>query len=206
MRSSSLIGVMLLLVTACHGVPRPAATVGASTPPSASALPPDPAPVVGTCQVDADPPEGSHDRYPFQDPATQRWGYKTGGGVVVIPPRYKDASGFTAGGVASVRVDGGWRFIDPSGASLATPFPFDNGADYFQEGFARIVDPAGKVGFLSQAGQIVVSPRYDFAYAYCHGVAKTALGGHAGYLDTRGTSTAGPADDDRPLIPPHSDG
>lgn len=95
-----------------------------------------------------------------------------------------------------------WRFVSRDKKPLATPFLFDNGADYFQEGFARIVDPSGKMGFISAAGVIVVPPTYDFVYPFCHGVARTALAGKAGYLDTNGAPTAGPAGDDRPLIPP----
>jgi WG containing repeat len=110
----------------------------------------------------------------------------------------------------SVRLTDGssnpWRFIDHDKRPLATPFLYDNGPDYFQEGFARIVDASGKFGFIAASGSIVVPPRYDFVYPYCHGIAKTALDGKAGYLDTNGQPTKGPPDDDRPLILPMSDG
>jgi hypothetical protein len=109
-------------------------------------------------------------------------------------------------GLESIRLSDGssnpWRFVGRDNQVLATPFLFDNGADYFQEGFARIVDPSGKVGFISAAGVIVIRPTYDFAYPFCHGVTKTALAGKGGYLDTTGTPTTRPAGDDRPLIPP----
>lgn len=95
-----------------------------------------------------------------------------------------------------------WRFVGPDRRVLATPYLFDNGPDYFQEGFARIVSPDGKIGFISATGAIVVPPGYDFAYPFCHGLAKTARAGKAGYLDTRGTAAIGPAGDERPLIPP----
>ncbi len=98
-----------------------------------------------------------------------------------------------------------WRFVGRDKTPLATPYLYDNGADYFQEGFARIVDASGKVGFISAAGVIVIPPHYDFAYPFCHGLAKTALAGTAGYLDAKGQSAPGPASDDRPLIPPSSD-
>lgn len=153
---------------------------------------------------------GLPDRVAFTDAKTQRTGYKTRAGTIVIPARYADAGAFGAGGVAAVRLTNGgpnpWRFIGATGKELAVPFLFDNGPDYWQEGFARVVDARGKVGFIDANGKLVVSPVYDFAYPFCHGITKTARGGVGGYLDRAGQPTKGPANDARPLVPPsHSD-
>jgi hypothetical protein len=94
-----------------------------------------------------------------------------------------------------------FRWADKAGNVLATPYLFDNGPDYWQEGFARIVDPSGKMGFIDEHGTIVVPPTYDWVYPFCHGIAKTARAGQAGYIDRTGAPASAPASDDRPLIP-----
>lgn len=195
-----------LALVAC-GAPQAPAAIGST---GSSAVPREaivePPRATGTCEPDTEQPvAGNADRVRFEDPITHRWGFKTRAGAVAIPARFAEASEFLRGGVASVRTPDGWRFIDPSGATLGAAFIFDNGADYFQEGFARIVDPSGRVGFVSAAGKVLVAPRYDFAYPFCHGTAKTAEGGKAAYIDTTGKPAKGPAEDDRPLIPPRSE-
>lgn len=111
----------------------------------------------------------------------------------------------TTFGVHAIEVPGGtphpFRWADANNRVLATPFLFDNGPDYWQEGFARIIDGAGKMGFIDEHGTIVVPPTYDWVYPFCHGIAKTARGGVGGYIDRTGAPTTGPTEDPRPLIP-----
>lgn len=120
------------------------------------------------------------------------------------PPSTSDETPY---GVHAIEIQGGsgpahpYRWADASGKILAVPFLFDNGPDYWQEGFSRIVDTSGKMGFIDEHGTIVVPPSYDFVYPFCHGIAKTARGGVGGYIDRTGAPTAGPAEDPRPLIP-----
>lgn len=195
-----------------------AATFGCGDhkPPVTPPTPPGPAPITAApdggdpddCDPDVpeDVPDDLHDRIAFLDEKTELWGYKTKTGKIALPARYDSVTAFGTGGVAAVLLDdktsqNPWRFIDPSGKVLATPFMFDNGPDYWQGGLARIVDDRGKFGFISTTGAIVVPPTYDFAYAFCRGIAKTALDGKAGYIDTTGKPAPAPARDSRPLIP-----
>ena len=218
----------LVLVTLGCGrskEPEPVAATTTSAPGAGPTTPADAAPALIDAAVDAadpsaaydcapdprDVPDGLHDRVSFRDERAERSGYKTRAGKIALPARYKDAMPFGPGGVAAVRLDDPrsttpWRFIDPSGKVLATPYPFDNGPDYWQEGRARIVDGRGKIGFIAATGEIVVPPTYDFAYPFCHGSARTALDGKAGYIEATGKPAPPPAADDRPLIPPSSDG
>ena len=74
-----------------------------------------------------------------------------------------------------------------SGKVLAKAFGFDNGPDYFQEGYARIVGPTGKVGFIDERGHIAITPQFDAASSFCHGKAEVTVGGKTSKIDPSGT-------------------
>lgn len=130
-------------------------------------------------------PAGNHDRVAFMDEKTELWGYKTKAGAIVLPAQYLSASEFWPGGFAEVVIRDAsgsapskpWRWIDPSGKVIAIAYPFDNGADYYQDGFFRVIDARGRLGFMNDRGQIVIPPQYDFAWQFCNGAAKIE---HAG--------------------------
>ena len=183
---------LLILLTACWS--------RGSAPPGNVGETPRPAPRPAVEPVDA--PEdcmsrvemwapGNHDRYTFEDAATSLYGFKDGKGNIVVQPRFRYAYEFGPGGVAAA-VDANAKFVffGPSGATLADAYPFDNGPDYFQEGYARIVDGNKKVGFVSDRGDIVIAPQFDEAEGFCHGVAEVKLGGATLRVDAHGLPTA----------------
>ena len=51
-------------------------------------------------------------------------------------------------------------------------FKYDNGPDYPCEGYFRIVDKNGLVGFADTLGNIIITPKYKFAYPFSDGKAK----------------------------------
>jgi len=126
------------------------------------------------------------------------YGYRTATGEVVIPPKYPIAMPFVDR-VAAVAADEGWIFIDRTGAKLATAFVFDNVADEFVDGRARIVE-GEKHGFLASTGEIVVPPTWSFVEAFsggyaavCEGCKREEMGEHFmmtggkwGYVDAAG--------------------
>src|SRR5882672_9405667 len=68
------------------------------------------------------------------------YGFKDSHGVIVIPAQYQHVEEFNSCGIVAVwKKAAGWMFIDTKGVPLKgiTPYIFDNGADYFQEGLAR---------------------------------------------------------------------
>jgi hypothetical protein len=65
-------------------------------------------------------------------------------------------------------------YVHRSGKA-AWVLPFDNGADYFVEGLARTVR-GGKVGFLNQNLEVVIEPRWDFAFPFENGRAVVCQG------------------------------
>jgi hypothetical protein len=129
---------------------------------------------------------GQHDRFVVED-AGGLHGYQNAAGEMVIAPRFLFAYSFSPEGVAAVIEDGVPAYIDPQGRVIAQAFLYDNGPDYFTEGRARVV-VEGKVGFIDRFGKIAVAPRYDYAAAFCHGLAvvctgcaKQQQGEHASY-------------------------
>lgn len=203
-------------------VPPPAATLPASTPVDAApaaAEPVAPADAVEPAAAEDPPTEADEcasipprvptipppDRVAFQDPKTELWGYRTSDGKVVIPARYSEVTAFDGRGAAAVTIVSSkghpFRFIDPAGKELGTAFLFDNGPDYWSDGFVRIVDAQGRFGFVDHDGKVAIKPQYAFAYPFCRGVARVAIGDKPAYIDVAGKPTAGPANDDRPTIP-----
>ena len=124
----------------------------------------------------------------FQDAATEMSGFKTKSGKVVIPALYGYVYPFTPGGVAAV-VDRKtpFVFIDVDGNVIAKAFAYDNGPDYYQEGFARVVGADGKLGFISEtSGKIEILPQFDHAAPFCEGKAEVEVGGQTFGIDKRG--------------------
>lgn len=108
---------------------------------------------------------------PFHDEASDRHGYLQCDATPGLPARYTAAEDFTPGGIAAVRDDAGWHYIDRQGRFVVTPMMYDSGPDYFVEGLARFIQD-GKAGFFDDTGRIVVPAAYDFAFPFENGVAE----------------------------------
>lgn len=145
-------------------------------------------------------PDGQHDRVVFQDPTTELYGYKNKAGAVVLAAQYQHAWEFWPGGFAAVLPQQKditdpkhpFLFIDPTGKTIAHAFTFDNGPDYYQEGFFRISE-GGKRGFMNDRAQIVIAPQYETVFAFCNGKARVEHAGQTFYIDTTGAKTTAPA-------------
>jgi hypothetical protein len=128
------------------------------------------------------------------------FGFRAEDGAVVIPATYQVVMPFVDQVAAVVSPDDGWIFIDRTGHKLAKAFVFDNAADDFVEGHARIVD-GDRYGFISSTGAVVVKPTWSFVdrfsggmAAVCEGCVRepmgehfTMTGGKWGYVDSKGT-------------------
>ena len=195
----------LALLTATALVAAPALTgCGGSTPEGTSPQPPveaDSKPATPATPEAADPAAPTVAPTSFED-AEGNYGYKNAAGEVVIPAKYGLAGEFQDR-VAGVCGEDGCAFIDWTGATLATPFLFDNGPDEFVDGRARIVEGSAetaKFGFIADTGEIVVAPTYSFARAFSGGFAAVCdgckvesdgehsrhVGGKWGYVDRDG--------------------
>ncbi len=123
----------------------------------------------------------------FEDPSTGKRGY-THNGTIVIPARYDLAWSFSEG-LARVRINGKYDFIDKSG-TLVIPARYDRVWD-FSEGLA-LVEINGKYGFIDKSGTLVIPARYDNVlyndgvYGFKNGLAKVELNGRRFYIDKNG--------------------
>ena len=83
-----------------------------------------------------------------------------------------DISGFSEG-LAAVRKDGKWGFIDKTNR-LVIPAIYDN-ANAFSEGFAA-VEKDGKWGFIDKAGNVMIPLNYDWVDSFSEGLATVRTG------------------------------
>ena len=86
-------------------------------------------------------------------------------------------------GLAHVKLDGKWGFIDTNGKEII-PCKYD-GVESFHEGLAYVT-LNGKYGFIDTKGKEVIPCRYDDAYSYSEGLASVGFNGKWGYIDTKG--------------------
>ncbi len=76
---------------------------------------------------------------------------------------------FSKNGLASVIYEGAIFYVSKTGKVVRTLF-YDNGADYYVEGLARTISN-GKYGYIDQQLNIVIIPKYDFAFPFINGIA-----------------------------------
>ncbi|MEQ8472598.1 MAG: WG repeat-containing protein [Marinoscillum sp.] len=69
---------------------------------------------------------------------------------------------------------GRWIAIDENQNVLYEIVPFDNGPDYFNEGWVR-AKRNDKMGFANEYGQVVIACEYDFAWWFEDGRAKVTF-------------------------------
>jgi hypothetical protein len=86
----------------------------------------------------------------------------------VIEPQFDVASSFYEG-LASIRKDGRWGFIDKTGVIVIEP-EFD-GVKNFSDGMAAI-KLKGKWGYINHEGEIVIQPKYYDVYNFRDDIAR----------------------------------
>lgn len=64
------------------------------------------------------------------------------------------------------------KCFNHKGKYLFEVFKYDNGPDYPREGLFRVVDKEGFIGFADTKGNLVIPPRFRFAYPFTNGKAK----------------------------------
>ena len=82
-------------------------------------------------------------------------------------------------GLAAVRLNGKYGFIDKTGAVII-PIQYDN-VYSFIEGLSN-VRLKDKWGFIDKTGKVVIPIQYDFVWNFFEGLAKVLLDGKGGSL------------------------
>ena len=120
------------------------------------------------------------------------FGFKEGfkkDGVVVIPAKYDDAKDFSEG-LARVKLNGKWGYIDKAGNEVI-PFQYFCAKD-FSEGLAA-VEPNFVMnwewGYIDKTGKTVIPFNYGCAYDFRNGKARVLLNGKWGTIDKQGNFT-----------------
>jgi hypothetical protein len=164
--------ISFLCMVACDKNPTAPETPSEGPPAAAPSTTGQAEPIDTNCEPEV-LGEDRPDRIAFE--AEGKWGFRDASGKIVIPAQYFMVTSYTEGGVAGVIGEGGPAFIDLEGRRLATALMFDNGPDYFVQGYARIVD-GDKTGFIDTKGRIVIAPQFDAAGSFCEGLAPVCMG------------------------------
>ena len=112
-----------------------------------------------------------------------KWGYLGPDGRVAIGPIYEDAAEFSEG-LAAVRLEGVWSFIDTSGDTVIDCRRYET-VQSFHEGLAA-VKRNGLWGYIDSRGTEAIRPRFEIAGAMREGVAAVKQKGLYGYIDREG--------------------
>ncbi|MEW6467295.1 MAG: WG repeat-containing protein [Bacteroidota bacterium] len=133
--------------------------------------------------------------------AEELYGFKDLKGEVVLPAKYVMSFTDTFSKKIAFVIDEkeGLIAIDRKGNYVLTPFMFDNGPDYFEEGLFRFIEK-GKFGFADSNGNKVIPAQFDVAgifssgrAAFCEGCEEEIegeytfwRGGKWGFIDKTG--------------------
>jgi hypothetical protein len=114
-----------------------------------------------------------------------KYGYIDAKGDWAIPPRFDEAGGFSANGLAVAEENGKWGYIDAKGDWAISP-RFDDAWEFSANGFTMVVEN-GKYGYIDGKGDWIVPPRFDDAWDFsANGLAKVKENGKYGYIDAKG--------------------
>lgn len=97
------------------------------------------------------------------------YGYINKQGKFVIEPIYDEARDFSDG-MASVKKDGKWGFVDVDG-NVKIQLKFNNEPKPFSDGRAFVQGTNLKWGVIDKEGNIIVEPIYDEVFPFSSGVA-----------------------------------
>lgn len=105
------------------------------------------------------------------------WGFKTISGQIAIKPKYEHVLGTdTLYDFAFVTLNYKWVAINKQDSIILTPYIFDNGPDYFENGLFRFVEN-NKIGFANSKGRKIIPAQFDFASPFSEGLAAFSVGG-----------------------------
>jgi outer membrane protein OmpA-like peptidoglycan-associated protein len=101
---------------------------------------------------------------------------------ILVPPIYNNVKDFSEG-LAAVKVDSKWGFIDKLGKSVIKPKYKESGS--FSEGLAA-VKLSDDWGFINAKGEIIIQFRYKEVRAFQDGVSAVNKDGFWGAIDKNG--------------------
>jgi hypothetical protein len=122
-----------------------------------------------------------------------KYGYADTKGIIKsIPAQFDNAYDFFDG-LAAVRMNNKWGYIDKSGNQII-PFQF-SGAGSFESGLAA-VKIKDKWGYINQQGVMVIAASFDEAEIFAEGLGRIKVGSKWGFIDKQGTMKIDPTFDE----------
>jgi hypothetical protein len=103
----------------------------------------------------------------------------------VIKPRFDSAWSFTDNGLARVKVNDKFGFINEKGEEVIKP-RFDSALDFSDNGLAAI-GVNKQYGYINKRGKEVIKPRFDMAEYFVNDLAPVMVNGQYGYINEKGT-------------------
>jgi hypothetical protein len=116
-----------------------------------------------------------------------------------IIPQFEDVSTFNEG-VAAVKINGQWGFIDNAGIWVIKPqYTTESGMDelnnagelIFVENYLPIKKD-GKWGFINRSGEMIIAPNFDEVRPFSEGLAAVEINKKWGYVDGKGQVVISP--------------
>ena len=105
-------------------------------------------------------------------------------GNFVIEPQYEEAENFSDG-VAPVKKDDKWYFIDCAGAEVTMLGDRFDSVNTISEG-RSVVRIGDKLGAIDKAGNLIIDARYDLIMPFSEGLAFARIGNTQGFINTSG--------------------
>lgn len=115
--------------------------------------------------------------------AAGKYGYRDENEVTVIKPKYDDAWGFNETGLAKVKLNNQFGFVNMKG-ELVIPFQYTD-AQGFYRGLSG-VQVNKKWGYIDSTGKMVIPAIYDKVLIYRDGWACVSIGSKWGFVDKNG--------------------
>ncbi|MEO0788650.1 MAG: WG repeat-containing protein [Bacteroidota bacterium] len=123
------------------------------------------------------PPESDYEE------ATFKWGFADSTGRLVIAAKYDEVRSFGQEGLALVRQNGRWHFINQRGQQVGQDW---RAAWPFREGLARVQSDDDLFGFVNRQGQIVIPTIFPAAGDFHEGHAWVRNEPGYGLIDSNG--------------------
>jgi hypothetical protein len=109
-----------------------------------------------------------------------------------IPPRFDGAQNFAANGLAAVKVNNKWGYINEQGKEVIAP-RFDTAWVFGANGLALIQIQDKGYGYINAKGEEVIAPRFEEALAFAvNGLAAVKVEGKHGFINEKGESVIPP--------------
>jgi hypothetical protein len=95
--------------------------------------------------------------------------------VTYLDKKYLQSLNFNNRDLALININNKWYYVKKNGKAMNVILDEEGKPDSFREGLAR-TRVNGKIGYFNRDLDIVLSPFYDYAFPFHHGIAEVCIG------------------------------